>query len=297
MTYQNQKFELPKEIKNFQDIYADKLSNEVRKFENLSKSKCDNIQKLFLDKDRNITDKIFKGGEKIGSFSLDIEKANSINPVIITAFENKGLKDIFPVGTVISCVHEKIESKTIVTIYIYLKNKDNINKFEFINKDQKCIIYEVIPFEKNNKFKSQPQLFTSSRQTNSISVQTNYSSEVARSSSPTIIKMNSDFKIIDSMIQQLENKKNKLIELYTQKRNIDVEIKKIEEEITKFTVNDNKTIEVISHKKIEDDSMKRDIVSISPVVVLQEDKAEPKKKLLKSFDTTYATALKSNLEI
>ena len=325
------KFELPTKIKEFQDIYADKLSNEIRKFENLSKS--DNIQKSFLDKNKDITDKYYRGGEEIGRCVLDIGDAKTVNPIFITAFENKRLKDILPIGTIISCVHEKIGNKTIVTIYIYLKNNKSINKFEFINKNQTCIIYEVIPYEKNNKFKSQSQSFIRSEQTNSSFEQTNSSSEQTNSSSeqtnssfeqtnsssekehsvsekapsnfetvrpysPITIKMNIDFKIIDTAIEKLENNKNKLIELYTKKRIIDNEIKKIEEEIKQFTGNNtNQKISIISHRKIEDDSMKRDIVSTSPVAEVQEDKIVSSKKLIKSSDTTYATALKLNLGI
>ena len=110
--------------------------------------------------------------------------------------------------------------------------------------------------------------------------------------------MNIDFKIIDTAIEKLENNKNKLIELYTKKRIIDNEIKKIEEEIKQFTGNNtNQKISIISHRKIEDDSMKRDIVSTSPVAEVQEDKIVSSKKLIKSSDTTYATALKLNLGI
>jgi hypothetical protein len=115
---------ISEEKKQIQNIFANKLSTEIIK----SYPDLNTDQNIFLrkisDGSNEIDNKIYKGGKKIIEFSFDIDRAFSINAMLIAAFNNK-LKKVMVIGTIISCVHRKVSNTTMVDIYIYYKKPVN----------------------------------------------------------------------------------------------------------------------------------------------------------------------------
>ena len=261
-----------------QNIFANKLSDEIIK----SFSSTNTNQNIFLrkisDGSTAIDNKIYKGGKKIIEFSFDIDKALSINSMIIPAFNNK-LKKFMLIGTIISCVHKKNLNTTMVDVYVYYKKPNNPDedfdenqelfngdKFEFVNIKDKCIRYEVQEFKKNIFSKNIPaeNIVQRSASNTRPNIESNTRPNIEFNTRPNTgtNQINNSLQIFKNVKQQIEEQENKLKELYLTKQKIDAEIKEIEENAKKYFTSSN-GINIISHAQLESTTMRQNIAEDS----------------------------------